>query len=146
MTSDEWMAGTGRALRNRLESRIPCYTLGMAEPSKRRAWFQLHLSTCVVLMVVAGVLLALNFRDSNDLIGVAYYGNWRSIEPSVSTKEFVTRGWPKVCWVEVNGPERVYTYWRKKEVLIDTGVAVAVLLGALVLCEWRVRRLQRDEG
>lgn len=29
---------------------------------KRRAWFQLHLSTCVVMMVVAGAMLGLNMR------------------------------------------------------------------------------------
>lgn len=32
-------------------------------PPKPRPWFQLHLSTCVVLMVVAGVLAMLNFRS-----------------------------------------------------------------------------------
>lgn len=26
-------------------------------PPKRRPWFQFHLSTCVVLLVVAGVLV-----------------------------------------------------------------------------------------
>lgn len=60
MKNDEWVADTGLPIHNRLGRQTICYTLSMAEPPKRRAWFQLHLSTCVVLMVVAGLVLWLN--------------------------------------------------------------------------------------
>lgn len=64
---------------------------------KKRPWFQLHLSTCIVLMVVAGVLLWLNLRPpriiriilSNDKeIAIKYiafeYSGW----PFHRSKEF----------------------------------------------------------
>ncbi|MCK6474026.1 MAG: hypothetical protein L6R28_20070 [Planctomycetes bacterium] len=50
----------------------------MAEPPKRRAWFQLHLSTCVVLMVVAGALGCVNFipfsRGAPEITHYCAYG------------------------------------------------------------------------
>lgn len=52
-----------------------------AAPSRKRPWFQLHLSTCVVLMVIAGVLVwvnsikrALGLYGGNDMTDLFGYG------------------------------------------------------------------------
>lgn len=40
-------------------------------PTKRR-WFQFHLSTCIVMMLAAGVVLWMNFRRPPEMWHVAY--------------------------------------------------------------------------
>lgn len=45
----------------------PAIMPAMTEPPRRRAWFQLHLSTCVVLMFVASGLLWTNVRENKSL-------------------------------------------------------------------------------
>lgn len=63
-------------------------------PAKKRAWFQLHLSTCVVLMFVAGALVWANVRkgwaiDNELLTPVTGLDT-----PTPETAYFEVRGWP----------------------------------------------------
>ncbi len=60
----------------------------MSEPRKRR-WFQLHLSTCVVLMIVAGFLVFLN-------LDVTLHYWKREI---FGASGMLTRGWPVIAHV-----------------------------------------------
>ena len=45
---------------------------------KPRRWFQIHLSTAVVLMVVAGALLGLNISNAGWPIQIEYWGSLRN--------------------------------------------------------------------
>jgi hypothetical protein len=77
----------------------------MSDPTpNRRRWFQLHLSTCVVLMFVAGGLVWANVRICvRERVSVVRLGQPRgasrpsgeSPEVAIPYQEF-RRGWPSV--------------------------------------------------
>jgi len=76
---------------------------------KRMGWFQLRLSTCVVLMLVAGVFVCLNLKartvgDQPEDIG---YG-W----PVICSPESALRGEPF-------GPLDLFPWWRVAAVTLD---------------------------
>ena len=58
------------------------------EKEKKRAWFQIHLSTAVVVMFVAGCLIWANTKEriesENDLL--------------LGKREFEVYGWPLAIW------------------------------------------------
>ncbi|HYG74258.1 MAG TPA: hypothetical protein VEK08_04560 [Planctomycetota bacterium] len=72
----------------------------------KRRWFQLHLSTCVVLMFVAGGLIWANAQVRTQAI--------RTGELTAIRHE---RGWPLTCW-------HVITDWTEVELsaLVDITV------------------------
>src|SRR6185436_7080909 len=88
----------------------------MSEPGRRR-WFQLHLSTCILLMMVAGGLLYTNMHASNfagvpgelGLMGARVYGwpapvylrvvNWMSEPDYEQVREGI-----------VSNPEKFFGY------------------------------------
>ncbi|MCK6472592.1 MAG: hypothetical protein L6R28_12680 [Planctomycetes bacterium] len=43
-------------------------------PPKKRPWFQLHLSTCVVLMFIAGALVGINIGTYHSIGRYEVYG------------------------------------------------------------------------
>ena len=111
----------------------------------RRAWFQLHLSTAIVMMFVAGGLLWANLIVT------------RIEEPG--KKDWYRNGPPKYGWLEYYGwPKPAFTrfpiwvgsaVWRESGVnetfvwqyaAIDVATAAAVLFATLFACEWLVRR------
>jgi len=105
----------------------------MIDTSKRRFW-QIHLSTAVVLMFVAGALLYCNVR-----------------RPSGYLK---TYGWPETAYLnrstayynwETNLPGThsvTHFYWGNAAV--DVLVAAAILIASVVVCECLVRRRERS--
>jgi hypothetical protein len=121
----------------------------MTEPPRRKR-FQIHLSTAIVMMFVAGGLMWANFipartfsRSSDWHEGQAYYA-------------FKTYGWP--CWVvivtqEVTGaPGQTVIGWEgidafnKGRLAIDIAVALIILGLFRFICEWQIRRRAAQKG
>lgn len=100
-----------------------------------RKWFRLHLSTAIVLMLVAAVLLWANFSYRTDF----------SIDSAGNFVVF-SHGWP--CYVKrVSSPfTSMATNLKIDEqilwssVVVNTVDAVAILFACGCACEWRIRR------
>ena len=93
----------------------------------RRPWFQVHLSTAIVLMFVAGGLLWANATPQ-----VEYSGN---------TPWEITYGWPYIFHGEpghivANVPR--YTFF--SNAAIDFGITIVLLIASATVCELLLRR------
>ncbi|MCK6474723.1 MAG: hypothetical protein L6R28_23630 [Planctomycetes bacterium] len=113
------------------------------EPKKKRAWFQLHLSTCVVLSMLAGLLLIVNLGMRQvRLPGSEYrlpYKDHVVGEILHRPKEFGAKvqGWPFAFY-------RLGTdAWDYRMMVANAGVAVGILALAALACEHRIRRHAR---
>ncbi|MCK6474726.1 MAG: hypothetical protein L6R28_23645 [Planctomycetes bacterium] len=121
-------------------------------PPKKRAWFQLHLITCVVLMVVAGALVWVNLRARP--VDFHHNGQTHWFERGWPWKMFeARRGWqPSLEWKEpenvaIKGPVPPTTEdpgilegeWWVKPLLMNLVVAVTLLACAVVGWEFLVR-------
>ena len=112
----------------------------MTEPPRPKR-FQIHLSTAIVMMFVAGALIWANVAKQT------FY----NIRPVTTRTEY---GWPFVFWKHVEGtasgfsyfigPEGIqldlppdYFYWNA---LTDFLLFATVLLAACFLCESLIRR------
>ena len=116
---------------------------------KRRAWFQLHLSTCVVLMIVAGALVWVNV--------VARYGQFPIDRPYSGAEIYLVYGWPVVAaatfeYVRLGGvnypanfiPPNYELEWRAYGFWVCGGTALGLLAGTAIVFECWMRR--RDRG
>jgi len=121
------------------------------EPSKPKKgpWFQYHLSTAIVLMFVAAGLLWANMHWSKaDL-------NWGGYSQA--------RGWPWHLqeWPinrDANEGSVVPILWNQTDedpfkphlritgLVLNTIAAFAILGAIAFLCEWRIRRRERQHG
>src|SRR5437762_2894418 len=119
----------------------------------RRPWFQIHLSTTVIMMLTAGVLLGLNLSDHTPHV---------TQSPSQLPEEIYFlggRGWPfsvqqgafsnTSVWTKNLPPETVladsdsrWRYYGTDKVLlaINIGICLIIVLFAGSLLEWRIRR------
>src|SRR5262245_40866460 len=118
----------------------------------RRKYFQLHLSTAVVLMCVAGALGWANVRgriETEKMYG--HCGNETS-DGSLNNYydadyEQILRGWPFNCksdesWYRLDTKrlaDKRQLWWIKHGVY-NSLIALAILLTVWQLCEWRIRR------
>jgi len=107
----------------------------MAEAPKKRAWFQIHLSSAVVLMFVAGILIYLNIHSRTNL--------WVLLPGG----EIPGYGWPLFVqyWIFMIDSEEAtlagkYGYIHWQHLLIDALIALSILVVVAVLLEWRIRR------
>lgn len=87
------------------------------QPENRR-WYQIHLSTAILLMIVASLLLGANMKVSIDMVGVGGDGGmqWRSVE---------CYGWPFNIVVE--------EHYSKARVYSITGLVLNLLVALTVL-------------
>jgi len=98
-----------------------------AEPTKRRRWFQLSLTTCIVMMAVAGGLV------------------WANMKSSLSI------GWPSICYRNllfnpVGGPHlNTYHFWYTDRLILDVVAALALLAVTAFACEFFIRRRERKQ-
>ena len=107
----------------------------MNTPTRRR-WFQVHLSTCVVLMFVAGGVIWANVRVQ------------KTIEPDAVVREL---GWPLVynwerCeWGDVSSPGvACFSDHSNMHVAADAAIGIAILFAVALVLEWRIRRRIRS--
>lgn len=110
-------------------------------PPKKRPWFQLHLSTCVVLMVVAGALMWANL-------------DWKYFGGNMSSSEYL-RGWPKymqgksvpaVPKFRMDDHEWPFQYnadMNLEGVAFNLFVALTILGATALACEFPIRRRER---
>jgi hypothetical protein len=136
----------------------------------KRARFQFHLSTALITMLVAGVLLGLNMRGvpcghCHQILAIPADDVFRACT-------FQSHGWPWPCYthsVRLPRPTEnanvlilgdLYQFPDGKQVpinppvchaisnvglscqalLLDIGVALAMLSAIVCICEWRIRR------
>jgi hypothetical protein len=136
----------------------------MSEPAegkpKRRFW-QIHLSTAVVLLLVAGALVGLNLRKqkliynfiiSNDRSSVREPTAEQLIHPDFT---FIERGWPyqflnerseqNQLFGSENDAEKFFLGLRAESGAerlrnLDIAIACAILLAVCFIAEWFLRR------
>ena len=120
----------------------------MADMPKKRPLFQLHLSTCVVLMLVAGGLLYPNIHWRTTELRHAFWLNSQLIEAPCEI-----RGWPSVAeYRAANLPNAdVFVDSTEYSALENAksgnwvgGIALVFLIG--VFLEWRIRRERQRHG
>jgi hypothetical protein len=129
--------------------------LNMSSQPRKRLRFQIHLSTAVVLMFLAGGLLWANSRpwlnptyiEDTYRVCVTPF-NITSNDGTFPTPKYLvyetrTRnllgkqyGWPMPA---VNG--KIDNYWKLFNIAANFGVALGILLLAAILCEWFPARL-----
>lgn len=119
----------------------------MDEKAKKRPWFwfQVHLSTLIVLHFVAAGFLWLNLTP---------HLSGKDWEENPNKSEGLTYGFPLNCFntgafegnklLASTGNQALIasSEWKPWNVFLDTGFAVTVLLVTGLVCEWRIRRAQ----
>jgi len=109
----------------------------MPEPPRRKR-FQMHLSTAIVMMFVAGVLIWLNTRPRQ-------LETWMQRHYSVP---FVRYGWPMDAAQTVVGVDlRLQIEFRKSDeitagytmAILDFIIGLLILFSVYLLCEWLIR-------
>jgi len=121
----------------------------------KRRWFQIHLSTAVVLMLVAGVLLWANVRERQGHRYVTLDSEEAAVQSALGIHDpySVVRGWPfthqewlssktdifksaLLAWAEA----QVYgNLWYPGSLAMNVLVALVILLSTASVCEWRIR-------
>ena len=99
---------------------------------------QLHFSTCIVLMFVAGGLLWANVRPQSIEVELS---NDVPLNPDPLVIGIV-RGWPTTFHVEYLFADSNYGYlpWNRTHLLINIITNLAILAVTAFACEWRIRR------
>ncbi len=124
----------------------------MAERPRR--WFQLSLTTCIVLMVVAGVLVWANVQvRETGSIGVTQEGRPHT-HPVFSPKGLgiqYVQGWPLtlrdkiivppyISWVHESPPA-----WHTASIFLNILIALTLLAATAFLSEYLIRRWVRSK-
>ncbi|HYF51691.1 MAG TPA: hypothetical protein VEJ63_19910 [Planctomycetota bacterium] len=105
-------------------------------------WYQLHLSTLLVVSLLAAGLVWLNVRDA------VFDGEIASRYVPYDTAQpwFAGRGWPWpfeiVCWVDSEVPQ-VDTLRIWKNLSSNIVLCFALLTTAAIAIEWLTRRMKR---
>lgn len=103
-----------------------------------RRWFPIHLSTAIVVVLTAAVLV------------------WANVRPTVvrgPTFEYRDYGWPQECfWVGKDMKNYISTtgpvedsLWRWDALGIDVVVALGILGAVILICEVIARRVKAKD-
>ena len=120
---------------------------------KKRSWFQVHLSTAVVLMITAGVLMLANLRppkivDYDQFLTLSFYSSgW----PFRELNTFEQKGSPNLRELleiedlrqELLSLRNTSRFSSLPTMLANVAVALAILTAVAMGCEWWVRRRER---
>ena len=90
----------------------------MNDKPKRRFW-QIHLSTAVLMTLVAGFCLWFNIETSIDM-----------------DTDIISRGWPNTAWLFIDGS----SYFFRKGILVNAFYALSILFNVAFLSEYLIRR------
>ena len=111
----------------------------MNDQPKKRPWFQVHLSTAVVLMFVAGGIMWANLSGEFAVLPKIYLGCPKSYR-------YDGFGWPFRVFVEYydftppTGEIMATRLMLYDAVCKNVLVGVVILNLVLLVCEWRIRR------
>jgi len=113
----------------------------MPEPP-RRGRFQVHLSTAVVMMFVAGVLVWINTMERTHDFG-EFPWNWHVSDygwpaPALHSKHLIREGTSKLI-----SPKYEVIYGLAA---VDVFLAAFILFAVWFLCEWLIRRRAARKG
>jgi len=126
-------------------------------PAPPRKRFQIHLSTAIVMMFVAGGLNWANCGEWKTYVR-DYEVSGDTMEPH-NTVRIRLIGWPMqihrlrrtailygppTTYLWTDEPELYYNNW--KTIPIDAAVALASLFAVWFLCEWRISRRTARKG
>ena len=112
----------------------------------KRRWFQIHLSTAVVLMFVAGGLMWANLRARK----VEWDGS--NIGYVATRSPAFDYGWPQVIlndhyeWKtpfdrsDLTDETYKVQWWRYDNLAINIATALALFCATAFMCEWSIRR------
>lgn len=126
----------------------------MADAPKKRPFFQLHLSTCVVLMLVAGGLLWANLTPKYWWEpGLTYYAGGVGEGGGGGGTGYRGRGWPWIIQSEMkvidNKKKQLLRFWTSeycpfdiKSLCLDSGVFLSILFFTAIALESFGRRKQ----
>lgn len=117
------------------------------EAPTKRAWFQLHLSTCVVLMLAAGVLVWANVRQKGtmELPGqMTVYRDYRGF-PLSFYKESEIHWRNDSPGVPPLAPEK-HLRIEYGALGADIAVTLAILALSAIACEYFILRRAHDRG
>lgn len=110
------------------------------EPLKKRPWFQLNLSTCVVLMFVAGVLVWANLQPTH----TKWYHGW------VAWGTDAEYGWPmiairnrQITMGNEMGKIADGASYLPMALSINIALCAMVLTLTAIACEYLIRRQKR---
>jgi len=140
----------------------------MSEPEKKRRFFQFHLSTALVLMLIAAILFSIDFRkhETSDTAAelewtygwplVAYQGVRDYVVSDEMETAFLYSGGgqlrplrpgksspPPRQPIPIQVPkirQEIIPTWNRTGFAIDLFVAIVVLLAVAVASEWLIRR------
>lgn len=113
----------------------------------RRSWFQLHLSTCIVLMFAAGGLMWANTVPVKN----AYWGH--AVGNSGHT-DFVGDGYGRPIPFRFVGDMKIYTntglastttfrQFHTSRLVLNIVANIVLLVLVMILSEWWIRRRER---
>jgi len=103
-----------------------------APPPRRRRWFQIHLSTCVVLMFVAGGIVGLNVKPPFYIADIS--GN---------TRGWAVYGFPWGIYYKAFPYNPEGSYIITDNLVSDVVLALGMLVTIGVVLEWLIRRRER---
>ena len=135
---------------------------------RKRSWFQIHLSTAVVLMVVSGLLMWVNVQtrvtrtqeilfeeEADGGFSSTTFRSWdhdigdQEAQPDKQYEYWSEMGWPVACaedhgiWIMSGQGKRKFKHFYfglDRWVALNLGVALAILTAVAVGCELGVRR------
>ncbi|HEY3323045.1 MAG TPA: hypothetical protein VGP72_21515 [Planctomycetota bacterium] len=127
----------------------------MSEQPKKRGLFQVHLSTCVVVMFVAGGLLwanALKLELELEYKTPSFFG----LRSFTERERRIAYGWPRTFLTrnpqfkaeDLSTLDRVELLelarqWNYANLALNVSVALVILATAAVVLEWFLRRQER---
>lgn len=114
----------------------------MTSAPRGRPWFQLHLGTCVVLMLVAGAFVGANVIKYETPCWEPGLLCVEMLPPSYTQ---VCRGFPYTYWNAYGPKGPSYEQWYPLALVLDGGIAILAMAAAGFWCEWHSRRRADDE-
>jgi hypothetical protein len=102
----------------------------------KRKWFQIHLSTAIIMMLASSVLLWVNLLPREQFLDFIPIPPKQGMTFSI-TSERISYGWPQRCF-DYYTPE--YQFWSSRNLCIDCGTAIGVVLVVAFCCENVIRR------
>src|SRR6185436_15085683 len=119
---------------------------------EKRRWFQFRLSTLVVGVIVAAVLLWLNCQPHDIMIRTTYRIRQFEAYPAEAwVRERIVYGWPFVIYsTHSNGEEFLAEFggdlpplWQLKGIVFNFSIGLITLGMVALMSEWIHRRVER---